>query len=522
MRRILQELRYNPALSWLCNIVAPCAGALLPFSLAPYGLWYLGIASAVILMLLIRGSTAKTGFIRSFLFGLGLYATGASWVYGAIHDFGFTSSTLAFVLTAIFVVGLAFVFSIPFFFFCRYLRFTRASSTLGFTACWVLGEWSRSWFLTGFPWLYIGYAHIDTWLAGWAPILGVFGVSFLAVISGVYIVDALKKLFQSHNRSVTEILLSAGLVCTVWIAGKFLHTLDWREHENEQLTSVAIVQPNIPLELKWNPLYLDDTLAILREASEKHWDKDIIVWPEAAIPLMYHDAQPFLDEMHNQAIATDTGLITGILYDDPTPGVYYNSIVGVGQVDGIYFKQRLVPFGEYVPMEKWLRGLIAFFNLPNSIIFPGPENQDILSFRGKKIAPSICYEIVYPDLVANLANDAAMLVTISNDAWFGASIGPVQHFQMAQMRALENQLYVVRSTNTGISGIIDPRGNITLLGKQFNKESIAQLELDLKPASTPFSRYKSWPVVIFSLLIALTVAFVGIKQHQMRLINLPD
>jgi apolipoprotein N-acyltransferase len=244
-------------------------------------------------------------------------------------------------------------------------------------------------------------------------------------------------------------------------------------------------------------------MGILREQTAKHWDKDLIIWPEAAVPLMYHDALNFLSDIGAEAAATNTGIITGILYDDPEVYAFYNSIIGIGRADGIYFKQRLVPFGEYVPLEKWLRGIIAFFDLPNSIIFPGPREQAILSFEGFNIAPSICYEIVYPDLVARLAQDAALLVTISNDAWFGQSIGPKQHFQMARMRALENRRYLLRATNTGISGIIDPQGQIKVLAPPYRQGSAAGADIKLLTERTVFSYLGSWPIIVLCLALLL-------------------
>lgn len=502
---------------WRGELTAILAGTLISLSLAPYNIWPLGIVASATLAILLQGLNGKQGLKRAFAFGVGMFGGGTSWVYVAISEFGYTAAPLAALLTAIFVLGLALVFALPFYLYCRFLSGSRLGFILGFTATWVLGEWLRSWLLTGFPWLYLGYAHVDTWLAGWAPVIGVFGLSFACVLTGTLITELIYEIARLANRQKDRNALLPFsyivAIAAVWGSAFSLEQQQWVEINEEQSLSVAIVQPNIPLEQKWDYRYRGEILNTLREQSAPHWDKDIILWPEAAVPQMFHDAEEFLSEIDQQAKSTNTAVITGILYDDPSPGVYYNSIIGLGDGAGQYFKQRLVPFGEYVPMEKWLRGLIDFFNLPNSVLFPGPKNQEILSTDKYKIAPSICYEIVYPDLVASAAEDAHILVTISNDAWFGDSIGPLQHFQMAQMRAIENRRYVIRSTNTGLSGIISPSGKTILEGTQFRRESISAR---VYPAygSTPFTRWGSLPIVLLCGVISIMLTLVKMLRED--------
>lgn len=503
---------------WLGDLLAAGAGLLVAFSLAPYNLWVLSLAAPALLFFLLQNHRAKSALRRSFAFGAGMFGNGTSWVYISIHDFGYTAAPLAVILTAIFVLGLALVFAVPFYLYARCFKTSELRGAIGFSACWVLGEWTRSWFLTGFPWLYLGYAHVETWLSGWAPIFGVFGLSLFSVLTGVLLCHTIFKLC-THKKVSLPTLYFAITCLLLWPTGKWISTDSW--DQNTEAFSVAIVQPNTPLEVKWNPMFRDQIMDTLRSETENHWDKDLIIWPEAAIPIMYHDAEYLLTEFKEKAEATSTGIILGILYDDEKPMTFYNSIVGLGRADGIYFKQRLVPFGEYVPLEKWLRGLIAFFNLPNSIIFPGPRDQEILTFDGVKVAPSICYEIVYPDLVAKLAADAELLVTISNDAWFGSSIGPLQHLQMAQMRALENQRYVLRGTNTGVSAIINPSGTLTTVSRQFEQHTIEQFDIKLVKNKTLFSQWGSLPIlgICFTMLGLL---FMGqIKKRQAQISNIP-
>lgn len=485
------------------SLLALAAGALLPLSLAPFNFWPMSLlAPTVLAALLLQGDiTGKRAFLRAWSFGVGMYLSGVSWVYVAIHDFAYTPVPLAVAMTAIFVIGMGLVFGLPFCFYGKLKQSQLWHKLCVFPVFWVLGEWLRGWVLTGFPWLFLGYAHLDTPLAGFAPVLGIFGVSALAVFSGNLILHAFK-----HREKAMPL---AGLLAALWSVGWGLSFVSWTQKADAPPLKVALVQPNISLEIKWDPSFRPFILDTLRKLSNEHWDKDLIVWPEAAIPLLYHEGQEFRDEIDNLARQLNTGVITGVLYDNYAPIRYYNSIIGLGDANGIYHKQRLVPFGEYVPLESWLRGLIHFFDLPNSIIHAGPDGQAGLTHDSDQgsytVAPFICYEIVYPDLVARNSRHAEVMVTISNDAWFGRSIGPKQHFQMAQMRALENGRYVIRATNTGISGIIDPKGQISFIGEAFSRTSFSA-EVNRMEGLTPFARLGSYPIVLLCfLLLGITI-----------------
>lgn len=494
---------------WLRLLLAPVAGTLVPLSLAPYNWWALGLVSACVLGASTYGLCGRRSFWLSLLFGLGMYGLGASWVYISIHQFGSTSVPLALAMTGLFVLGLSLVFAVPFYCYGRWFNNHAWTLLLGFPAIWVLNEWMRSWLLTGFPWLYLGYGHLDTPLAGWAPVFGVFGVSFIAVFTaGVLLVLRLRQLDAKIQ------LAAAALVVVLWGGGAFLREVEWTYLDNKPIT-LGMAQGNIPQERKWDPLYLNETFRIFNGLSAHLWDLDWVIWPEAAIPLLYHEALADLESLADHANQTDTVFITGILYDNREKHEYYNSIMALGKGTGISYKTRLVPFGEYVPMENWLRGLINFFNLPTSYIHPGPAYEQGLTAKGVRIAPSICYEVVYPDLVAARAANANVLLTVSNDSWFGHSIGPLQHFEMAQMRALETGRYMVRSTNSGVSGIIDPKGRVIVKGGRATREAIIG-QVFSATGITPFIFWGSWPVV------AMGFVSLGLLIMKMRRKTVPS
>jgi len=228
------------------------------------------------------------------------------------------------------------------------------------------------------------------------------------------------------------------------------------------------------------------------------WGHKIIIWPEAAVTKLYSQALPFLNEINRKASDSGSGLITGIIFDDQEKDVYYNSVVTFGTAIGIHHKRRLVPFGEYVPIEA-LRNLIEFFNLPTSIISLGPEEQHSLKVDEMLISPSVCYEVAFPDLIAKNALDSQLLLSVSNLGWFGDSLGRHQFMQMAQMRALETQRYHAYSTNNGPSAIFDRKGEITARTNAF-EQTVLSSEIFTVTGSTPFMRFGSLPLVVVSFL----------------------
>lgn len=479
--------------NWLACSLSLGAGALVPLSLAPFKIWPLGIVGMAVLALLLEQRSLKHVFQRAWYFGVGLYGLGVSWIYVSIHNFGGASPLLAGFLTLIFVCFMALMFSLPFYVYGRWFSRWRWSLIIAFPACWLLGECFRYWFLTGFPWLYSGYAHLHTPLAGWAPVIGVIGLGFICALTAGVLAQAL---WQWQQRSLGVL---TGLVALVWVAGFIGKDIAWTQLDDEPI-KVAMVQPNISQDIKWSAGFVEPTLDLLRDMTDELWDNDWVIWPEAAIPLTYHQALPFLNEINDRATETGTGLITGIIYDDPQDQRYYNSVTGFGDAMGIYHKRRLVPFGEYVPLEDWLRGLIHFFDLPTSIIAFGPREQRGIQIEQVAVSPSVCYELVYPDLVAFSARDAQVLLTISNLGWFGESIGPLQFMEMAQMRALETGRHLVYSTNNGSSAFIDEKGHIISASHSFTTETFTGV-VHAAEGFTPFMHWGSLPLAVLSLVL---------------------
>ena len=494
--------------NWLWLGLNLFAGAITPLSLAPFNCWPLAILGLAIfqLSLVVRG----TGyFSQAFLFGLGLFGVGASWAFVSISQYGNSSIPLALVLTGLFVAGLALVFALPYCLF-KYFRGAHPLTTLLLTgpAFWLLGEWLRGWLLTGFPWLYVGYSQLDTWLAGFAPVGGVLLVSLAVATTAAALVAATT---SALSRRWLACCGSVAIIAVLWLTGNAYNQQQWTKPVTDTPIRVGLVQPNISQDQKWLPENKHPTLDLLSSMSEPLWpEADWVLWPEAALPELYEYALPFINEISNTAALHNSTLITGILYRSPNSPKIYNSIIARGLGQGSYLKTRLVPFGEYVPLEQWLRGTLDFFNLPTSIISAGHGQQRGLQAGVYQISTSICYEVVYPALVARNATHSDVLLTISNDAWFGDSIGPLQHMQMAQMRAKETQRYLIRGTNNGVSALVNHRGEIIASMPQFERTTMVG-NIIPRQGMTPFMRLQNSLVLAF-----LAISLLGLIIAQRR------
>lgn len=501
----------------LAVLLALLSGALITLSFAPFNIWPLSLISLVFFSLLLKEQSFKNTLWRSFAFGVGLYGAGVHWLFVSIHNFGGASVLFAAFLVFVFACFMAILFILPFSIFARWFSRHTLGLIVALPACWMLGEWIRTWLLTGFPWLFLGYGHLNSPLTGWAPITGVIGIGFiLSLTAGI----AAEWMWRNNERSTSKqaLIIASSICAAFWIAGASLKNITWAEPDTTPI-NIGMVQPNVDqsTKLSFNQSTTIATLNQLRDLSTDLWTNDWVIWPEAAIPtsLTYHDALPFLEEMNTKASEQDTALFTGVIYEDKNKRKYYNSIAGLGQGYGFYHKRRLVPFGEYVPLEDQLRGLIEFFNLPTSFIHLGPKEQHGLIAKGVRITPAICYEIVYPDLIAQAAKETQVLLSVNNLGWFLDSIQSKQFMQMAQMRALETGRYLIYSTNNGPSAIIDNQGKILRQSEPFKAQTFTGQIYAVKDW-TPFMIYGSGPLVIFATLLLISLS---LPKLLMRPIN---
>ncbi len=482
VRAIIEAFRARPAASL-------AAGALLPFGLAPYDVWPLMLVSAAGLYWVLTRSGARP-LRDGWLFGVGKYGFGASWIYVSINVYGDAPPPLAAFLVAVFVAGMALFSAAGAWLFVRFRPTQATFAAAWFATVWVLFEWLLTWFLTGFPWLFAGYAMLDTPLDALAPAGGILLVSFAAVLTAACLVSWRE-------------WASWAMAALPWIAAWLLAGVNWTEPGQAQ--RVALVQGDIPQEIKWQP---DAAMTFERYASlsAPFWDRDLVVWSEGVFYANTAAAEEFLSAMSARA---EGALVLGVAVreDSPDGARYYNAALATGAGSGLYRKQRLVPFGDFVPFDNLLRGLIGFFDLPMSVLSPGGSGQPPLNgANGIMLGMAICYEIAYPELVRRQGKAADVLVTLSNDTWFGESIGPLQHMQIARMRALENGRYVLRATNNGVTAIIDEKGRVTASLPQFERGVLAGVFRG-STGVTPFARFGS--ILVAAPLILFLAVVIG-------------
>lgn len=498
MIKLLSTLR-GP---WAAPVLALLAGAVFVLSLSPFNVWGLALLSPALLAELLHGQRPGRAARIGWMYGIGLWAAGVWWLYISVHDYGHTPAWLSVIMVGLVALVMGSLTGLMGFLYRRFNLDRRALLT--FAPLFIGFEWMRSWLFTGFPWLYSGYAFLDTPLEHYAPLLGVFGVGLLAIVSA----QSAAALLKTGGRA----WMAAVLASVVWGGGFALSQHVWSKPDLQRQLSLSIIQGNIPQDMKWQMEWRDKTLDIYRQWSKNEWGRDLVIWPEAAVPMFQYEAAEFLSEMENNALTAHSTLVTGIPFADlrriDKAGIppFYNSVAAIGQGYGLYFKQRLVPFGEYIPFESLLRNTIPFFSRDMSSFSAGTPGQMPLMVGNYRAGAAICYEVAYPELTRRNATDADFLITVSNDGWFGHSIGPDQHLQMVRMRSLETGKWFVRATNNGISAIINERGRIVAQVPQF-KRTVLRGTVYMTSDKTPYLRWGYAPVMLLAGLMLVAGAW---------------
>ena len=446
----------------------------------------------------------KRLFLHGWLFGNGYFGFGIYWTYNSLHDFGQAPPIVAALIAALLVVYLA-IF--PGFILCAWQWSKRY---IGDTALWLIPlfwfafEWLKGWFLTGMPWLSLGYAFTDSPLSGYAPLVGVYGISALAILISVALVQTAR---QREFRALV-------IIAIVPAIGFLLQSLDWTDTEGNAL-KVTIVQGNIPQEIKWRYEERQNIFNTYWRETSENWDSDLIVWPETALPGRSENIEDsILKPLASKVAEQNSDLLTGIIVSDKADKRFYNSMIMLGERRAEYHKRHLVVFGEYYPMRWLLDFLRSWINIPYSDLTPGPDEQPLMSVDGIKLGLSICFENVFSRDIMRDLPDANILVNASNDAWFGDSLAPHQHLQMAQMRAAESGRPMVRSTNTGISAFIDAKGQLVNRSEQFKTLSMTHL-IQGRSGTTPFYYFEKVQGLL-SILVVLALLISILKKRRLE------
>jgi apolipoprotein N-acyltransferase len=368
-------------------------------------------------------------------------------------------------------------------------------------ALWMLLEWVRGWIFTGFPWLAVGYAAAPYGpLAGFAPMLGVYGVSLLTGLSAGLIAF----IYDSRRRRPARHLWSglAGLLA-LWLGGGLLLQVPWTQAVGTPI-SVSLLQGNIPQDLKWREDRLVSTLETYRRLVLASPGK-LIVLPETALPLFLEQVPPaYLTELGSHARANGGDLVLGVPERSTDGRSYFNSVASLGSSPSqIYRKVHLVPFGEFIPFKPLFQWFIDLMQIPLGDFARGAVTQRPLAVAGQRLAMNICYEDVFGEEIIRQLPEATLLANISNDAWFGDSIAPRQHLQISQMRALETGRDMLRATNTGMTVIVDHSGRVRAGIEPFHTDALHG-EAQGRSGATPYVRWGN-----AAALVLAGVALVG-------------
>lgn len=483
-------------------LAAVFVGASTTLAFAPYQIWPIAIFSPLLLLLLLSNQTPKQAAVIGYFWGLGQFATGISWVYVSIAGFGGMPLAANVFLMALLIAYLAIY---PALFAFTLNKFTPSNTLSRFLfagpALWLISDWLRGWVMTGFPWLWLGYSQIESPLGSFAPIGGVELITLILLLcSGAAAYAILNKRYQLFL--IPAVLISFGFG---------VRNIDWVTPNPDNTTKVALIQGNIDQAKKWLPSERWPTIMKYTELSRENWDADVVVWPEAAIPAFEFEISSFLRNLDASAQENESAIITGVV-NQGEDRQFYNSVLALGVTpygeyeydpSERYHKHHLLPFGEFVPFEDILRPLAPFFNLPMSSFSRGDYVQPNIIANGRHMAPALCYEIIFNEQVRqNITDDTDFILTLSNDAWFGRSIGPLQHMEIAQMRALELGKPVIRSTNNGVTAVTDHKGKIIESVPQF-ETAVLTAELVSTTGSTPYRSFGSWPLYVWVLLSLL-------------------
>ncbi|MFZ5464398.1 MAG: apolipoprotein N-acyltransferase [Pseudomonadota bacterium] len=470
-------------------LAASGAGAATVLGFAPFGLFPVPLLTVALLIGLWQGAASPRRAARSgFLFGLGYFLAGVSWVYVSLHQFGGMAAPLAAIATVLFCAYLALFPALAGWLYGRLRAGHWLADALLAAAAWTGAKWLRGWLFTGFPWLALGYAQTPpSPLAGLAPLAGVFGVGFASVLIAALIATA----WQARRR----LPWSAAAIAAVAALGFALGRVEWTRPVGEPL-EVSLLQGNIEQSLKWKPERLRQSMDAYLRLAQAHPAR-LVVLPETALPLLFDQVPPdYLQALRQAADGGRGDVLLGSVMRDGSER-YYNSAVGLGASPvQTYSKRHLVPFGEFTPPAfQWT---LALLHIPMSNFSRGAPEQPVLELAGQRVAVNICYEDLFGEEIIRALPEATLLVNLSNTAWFGDSLAQPQHLQIARMRSLETGRPMLRATNTGMTAMVGARGEVAAVLEPFTEGALTGTVTGYS-GTTPFVRWGNGPVVALSL-----------------------
>lgn len=481
------------------------AGLIGPIGFAPFHLPGCTVLSVSILFYLLIHCTVKNGLILGFCYGLAYFGLGVSWVIVSIHDYGQMNYFFSALITLAFVIYLAlFPTLLCWLFKLAKVETRNILSVLSFSVLWCLAEWLRSNFITGFPWLLIGTSQVDTPLKYLSPLLGVYGLGLLCAIASCLLTQSIRML------SIQRYYYLAGFVFLL-IGPSLLNSFEWTEVQKKPIR-IAGIQANLSMRDKWDEGLFWNLLTFYEKTIDNLLGNQLIVLPESAIPLPENYVNDYLHKMNRKSLKAHSGLLLGILQPaGENDNQYYNTIVSLGTAHGQHTKQRLVPFGEYIP--KPFIGINRLLGLPEPGLIPAKKNQELIKVGVHPIASLICYEIAYPHILRDQMPKAQWIVSISDNGWFGKSFASYQQLQMSQLLSAMTGRFQVVINNDGLSSIVNSKGDIVTGLPPFSS-GILQGEIFPSRGATPWVLAGDYPILFFCLVFILYLFFLQFRRFE--------
>lgn len=456
------------------------SGALLVLSFPQFEYYALAWIALVPLFVSLTGKGLKDSFILGMLAGFVYFLGTVYWVFHSMYYYGYIAAPLSVLILVVLCLYLALYIGIFALLFSYISRCPRIPALLTVPVLWVSLEFLRTYALTGFPWSSLGYSQYRfLFLIQSADITGVYGISFLVAATNAVIYDVTVSWPDKMRKEplFPRWPLSVGLIVyALVVVGALLYGTDkFNGRTDGRKIKVSVMQGNIPQDKKWEPQFQQEVIDIYKRLSlsVQADSPDMIVWPETAVPFIFGDDSGRTDDMISFQQQLRTYLLFGSMFRKEGGGLSNSAVLlsPEGKLLSVYDKVHLVPYGEYVPLRR-LTPFIEKITVGIGDFVPG-RDQTVMKTPFARIGNLICYEIIFPGLVRKFAeNGADLLVTITNDAWFGRTAAPYQHFSMAVFRAVENRVPVVRAANTGISGFIDSDGRILRQSDIFVKAAL--------------------------------------------------
>ncbi len=488
--------------------LAALAGAALAAAFAPLNLWPLGVLCPALLMWLWQGRSPREAARLGFAFTTATFIAGTYWLYYSVHVLGQAPIWLAVFLMLALAAIMGLYHAALGWAVARFLPPRGLGRwLLGLPAAWLLVEWWRGWFLSGFSWLSLGYSQSDTWLAAFAPLGGVYTISALLLAGAGALVTLV--LGQARERAV-----AAAVLLVPWAVGAALYRHDWT-HPSGAPVSVAIAQGAIPQDEKWLEDNRDTTLTLYQSLTERVLGTRLIVWPESAPAALANEIVDYLKNLYAEAHAHGSALVMGILRaeGDPPDVRYYNAVLALDQDTSWYYKNHLVPFAEFFPVPHFVRAWLRLMSLPYSDFTRGGAHQAPLAAAGLKLGTTICYEDAYGSSMLGVLGSADALVNVTNDAWFGHSSARHQHLQISRLRALEAGRYMVRAANDGISAVIGPHGEVVARAPEFQPVTLSS-QITPMLGLTPYARVGNYLIVTLATVALAYGLWLGNDRRR--------